>query len=98
MIIGATMNPNSRPTCWPSMTVPRNSPMTEKAMAPKTVTASATPQCASASPSTGPMIRREMGRTKSAARTPCTAPAMTFSSATRRLSTGASRRSSISRV
>ena len=46
----------------------------------------------------GPMMRRAIGSTNSAATRPWSAPATTFSIATSPIGTGASRRSSISRV
>ena len=50
------------------------------------------------SPGIGPMITRASGRTTSAAMTPCSVPATTFSIATSSIGAGASRRSSISFV
>ncbi len=69
-----------------------------EAAAPRSVTTSTTPACARVSSGTGPMMRRAIGRTTSAATRPWNTPKTTFSSATRRTETGARSRSSISRV
>jgi hypothetical protein len=61
---------NISPICWGLIAVPSQSPSAEKAVAPSSVTRSATPTLARVSPGIGPTMRRAIGKTKATATRP----------------------------